>query len=46
MQNIQRHRRELSASLDIFRCLEEHYQKLYMSLCSIGQPQRKYFTTV
>ena len=28
MQNIQRHRREIAASLDIFRCLEEHYQKI------------------
>ena len=28
MQNIQRHRRELAASLNIFRCLEEHYQRI------------------
>ena len=28
MQNIQRHRREIAASLDIFRCLEEHYQRI------------------
>ena len=28
MQNIQRHRRDIAASLDVFRCLEEQYQRI------------------